>query len=214
MSQSSGTEILFSSWIKDKDSIYLFVLGINSIIFEAVFPKSMKNIVIVLILSFVWMSSCKELEGVSINDVSAPVELDFDVLALDSIGEKISEVDASTNSDFVNNKSKVQSLEIERITYRVTRIGTSSSDSLILGRFDWLNPQTNAYEELASLNNKKIILDVPYDLALQPSVVNQMKERFLISPYKATIKMKAVMDRKPTDFTISLKVFLKLKVKL
>lgn len=174
----------------------------------------MKNIVIVLILSFGWLSSCKELEGVSINDVSAPVELDFDVLALDSIGEKISEVDASTNSDFVNNKSKVQSLEIERITYRVTRIGTSSSDSLILGRFDWLNPQTNAYEELASLNNKKIILDVPYDLALQPSVVNQMKERFLISPYKATIKMKAVMDRKPTDFTISLKVFLKLKVKL
>lgn len=174
----------------------------------------MKNLILLLVFSFALFSSCKELEGVSLNDVSAPVELDFDVFALDSIGEKTTEVDASTNSDFTNNKSKIQSLEIERITYKVTRIGSGSSDSLILGRFEWYNPTTNSFEELASLLNKKIVLDVPNDLALQPSVVNQMKQRFLTSPYKSTIKMKAVMDRKPTDFTISLKVFLKLKVKL
>lgn len=174
----------------------------------------MKNYLFIILISLLGFSGCKELDDVSINDVSAPVEIELNVLSADSIGEKETEVDAASNSDFMNNKSKVQSLEIERISYRVMAWGASTADSLIIGKFEWFNPTTNAYEEISTVINKKFVAEVPYDLALQTSVINQMANQFTSVPYKAKVRFKAAMNKKPVDFIIKIKVFLKLKVKL
>lgn len=158
--------------------------------------------------------SCDQLDEVSLNDVSAPVDLEFVVASNDSIGELEKEVDATTNSDFMNNKSKIQSLEIEKITYTTMALGSTAADSVILGKLDWLNPKTNAYEEVSAINNKKLTVGLPNDLALQPGPLTQMANQFTGAPYKAKLRMRAAMNKKPVDFIMKVKVYLKLKVKL
>lgn len=187
----------------------------KSTTFEPVFSQNaMKTNFALAFLILIWISSCKEINDVSINDVDAPVEIDFSVNSPDSTGEKEVVIDALSNSDFMTNKSKIQSLEVSRMTYRVTSIGPLSSDSLLIGKFDWFNPTTNTYQELSSLTNKKFQLDLPFDLPLQQSILNQMTEQFKTAPYQSKLRFKASMSKKPSDFTLSVKVFLKLKVKL
>jgi hypothetical protein len=175
-------------------------------------------------LSILWMpalmvglfltSACNEIENLNLTDVSAPIESEFVVNAADSIFQKDELLDPSTNSDFIDNRSKIDNIEIYRLEYQLKSINPAAADSLIEGKIEFLNPVTNAYEMLASLNNKKLRLNISEELAYEPAVADKMINVFKGSTPRATIRLKGSTNKKPIDCTIALKLYLKLKVKL
>lgn len=167
-----------------------------------------------LILGAFSLFSCKELENLNLTDVSAPVSTDFVVYATDSIAEKSETVDASTNQDYMNNRSKIDDLEISRIDFRLKTIAPNSADSLISGKFEFLNPVTNNYEVLASLNNHKLKVGEIKNLVFDAVVADKLVGIYKSADPKATIRFKAQANKKPVDCTVSTTLYLKLKVKL
>jgi hypothetical protein len=165
----------------------------------------------ILLLNF---TSCEEIESLNLTDVSAPVEADFIVLTTDSLIEKTETIDAGTNDDFVKNRSKIDEISIERLSYQVVSMSPVTADSLIEGKFEFWNPVSNTFELLSSANNKKLRLNVSQDLPFDPIVATKMVGQFKSSDPKATIRFKASANKRGTDLTVRVKIYLKLKVKI
>lgn len=167
-----------------------------------------------LIIGSISLFSCKELENLNLTDVSAPVSTDFVVYATDSIAEKSATLDATSNQDFLDNRSKIDDLEITRIEFRLKVLAPDAADSLITGNFEFLNPVTNNYELLASLNNHKMKVGEIKDLAYDAVVAAKLVGIYKSADPKATVRFKAQTNKKPVDCTVSTTLYLKLKVKL
>ena len=167
-----------------------------------------------LMLLFILTTSCDEIEDINLTDVSAPIEAEFVINSTDSTFQKEDMLDAATNSDYIDNRSKIDNIEIYRLEYQLKSINPASADSLIEGKIEFLNPVTNAYEMLSSLNNKRLRLNISEELAYEPAVADKMINVFKGSQPRVTIRVKGSTDKKPVDCTIGLKLYLKLKVKL
>ena len=158
-------------------------------------------------------TSCNELENINLTDVSAPIESEYVLFTSDSTAEKIEYIDASTNSDFVNNRSKIDNIEISRLEYQLKSINPLSADSIIEGRFEFFNPVINDYELLATVNQKKLKLNISEEMAYDAVVAQKMIGIFKSSNPRVQIRFKASANKKPIDCLLGVKFYLKLKVK-
>lgn len=158
-------------------------------------------------------TSCNELENINLTDVSAPVESEFVIFTTDSIAEKVEYIDAATNSDFVNNRSKIDNIEISRLEYQLKSINPVSADSIVEGKFEFFNPVSNSYELLASVNHKKLKLNISEEMPYDAVVAQKMIGVFKSSDPKVQIRFKASANKKPVDCMLGIKFYLKLKVK-
>jgi len=204
---SNFSEFIQGFGVMNKEHYFCQIFKLNSM-------KVLNLMLGLLSISVMLLSSCNELENINLTDVSAPLESEFVVFTTDSTVEKVEFIDASTNSDYVNNRSKIDDVEITRLEYQIKSINPTSADSLIEGRFEFLNPVTNAYETLSNVNNKKLKLNISYEMPFDPIVAQKMIGVFKSSDPKVQIRFKASANKKPVDFLIALKLYLKLKVKI
>ena len=164
-----------------------------------------------LVLGF----SCKEIENISIQDVSAPVEAEFDIDSPDTNAISVTKlIDASTNKDFMDNRSKLDNIEISAIQYQVKFIGFEAADSLISGRFEYRNPATGVFDPLSLVENKKMVFGIAENLSFDVNVANNIAQSVRTNPYRAEIRFRAEMNKKPVRTIVALKIFFKLKVKI
>jgi hypothetical protein len=172
------------------------------------------NFFLSLIFAF-GLLACDEVEKFTIQDVSAPVNLDLTVSSTDTnMVIKVDSIDASTNKDFMDNRSKIDDLEIDAIQWQVKGIGAGSSDSLVSGKLEVKNPGTGQFETLKTFSNKKLIVGVNETLTYDANVANFLVSSVRNQPYRATIRYQATMANKPVQMVIGLTVRLKLKVKV
>lgn len=169
---------------------------------------------LMLVSAGVW-TGCDEIEDLNLTNVSAPVESEFRIASSDSLAERSEFVDASTNSDYINNRSKIENIEIDRLEYQVKSIEAGTADSIIEGRIEYLNPANgNQPELLTTLNNKKFNVNVAQDLAFEPAVAEKLITIFKSNDPKVTLRVKARVNKKPVNVLLALKFYLKLKIKI
>ena len=174
----------------------------------------MKSTAYILGFLFLIASSCKEVSEISLLDISAPVGVDFVVSSPDSLAAKEAFLDASTSADFMSNRSKIDQLEVSGIQYKFVQMGADASDSLIDGSVDYFNPTTNAFETLSIISHKKMQKDLPFELPVDATISKKMVSTITTSPYQIKLRLSGSTNKKPVDFTLNMKVNLKLKVKI
>jgi hypothetical protein len=168
----------------------------------------------IILMGFGTLTSCTELNSLNLTDIAAPISTDFEVKSADSTGQKEEWLDATDNQDFVNNRSKIDNIEISKMEYQIKYLASSTADSLLEGGFEFINPATNLPIVLANVKNKKMVLNQAEVLPFDAVAAQQMVNVFKSTDPKCQIRFKASVNKKPVDFVVEVKLYLKLKVKI
>lgn len=164
--------------------------------------------IIALVALFSW--GCDEAD---ISDISAPVSIELVVNSSDSAGYQVDTLDGKTSADFMNNRSKIKTLTVDRIQYRITTISPTSGDTVRHGAFEFMTPNSTQFDTLAALHNQKLPpVGLWVDLDTRAPALQKLITAINTDPYEGVIRFGAVMDHGPTQFTVGIKVFLKLKI--
>jgi len=168
----------------------------------------------IILSGLVSMTSCSEINSLNLTDISAPISTDFEVKSADSTGQKEEWLDATDNQDFVNNRSKIDNIEISKMEYQIKYLAASTADSLLIGGFEFINPATNTPITLANVINKKMVVNRTETLPFDAVAAQQMINVFKSTDPKCQIRFRASVNKKPVDFLVEVKLYLKLKVKI
>jgi hypothetical protein len=176
----------------------------------------MKNLIILpfllLMLGFV---SCDEVKNLTIQDVSAPINIDFNIQSADTNQiSKVDSLDASSNTNFMDNRSKIENLEIDAIQYKVSSLDGGAADTMVNGKLEVKNPGTGNFETLCTFTNKRMIFNLLETASFDPNVANLLVASVKNSPYRSTLRYQATMNKKPVGMVVQFTVRLKLKVKV
>lgn len=175
----------------------------------------MKNLLFLTTTFAFLFAACDQVEKVGITDVSAPIEAAFTIESADTNRVFKTEMfDASTNKDFMDNRSKIDNLEISAVQYRLKAINIASADSLIEGYIEYKNPVTGSFDVLSRVTNKKLRLNIAENVPFDANVANNLANAMRNNPYRAEVRFRGEMDKKPVSFVINVIIYLKLKVKI
>ncbi len=176
----------------------------------------MKNLFLVpFLIVFIAFSGCEAVDELKLQNILVPGKMTFNVVSTDTNqAVKNDTIDLSNNPDFMNNKSKIESLEVKDILFNVTRLDSNSADTITDGKLEVLNPVTGTFQTLTSYNKKILKRNweekVMYNSDIANLIINSVKN----SPYRAICRYTATMNKKPVDMDIEFTVRFNLKVKI
>jgi hypothetical protein len=176
----------------------------------------MKNLLLIpVFLVLTCLTGCDAVEGLKFQNLVVPGTMSFNIVSSDNNEAILSDtIDLSKNSDFMNNKSKIENLEVKDITFKMTRLETGAADTIVDGKLEVLNPATGNYEALTSYTNKKLVLSqeelVVYNTAVTNVLINSVKN----SPHRAIFRYNVKMNKKPVNMDIEFTVRYTLKIKV
>lgn len=179
------------------------------------------SFVIVLIWSQIFFVSCDRIPDPTLTLLRVPLSQDITV-RVDSVGGSSDSalfvasisLDANNNADFFSNRSKLAEVDIEKITYRVKEISSGSADSLIEGKFEFLNPSSGQFEVLTEDNNRKLAVDQVVQINIKPEAKSRLISILSSSSPKFDVRMRGKMNKIPISLIIALEIQLSLKTKL
>lgn len=176
----------------------------------------MKNLFLVpFLIVFIAFSGCEAVDELKLQNILVPGKMTFNVVSTDTNqAVKNDTIDLSKEPDFINNKSKIQDLEVKDIMFKMTRLNGGAADTIVDGKLEVLNPSTGLYQTLTTYSNKRLILGldelVVYNADIATLLINSVKN----SPHRAIFRYTALMNKKPVNMDIEFTVRFNLKVKI
>lgn len=181
---------------------------------------TLSNVILQIGLFFVLLS-CEDISNPAISELRISLTEDFSMQAdssgtpADSAGiYATKKFDANANADFFSNRSKMTTVEIEKLSYQVKAVAAGTSDSLVEGRFEYLNPASGQFELLAEDQNRKLLPGLSVDLPLNAGVNQNIASILTSSVPEIEIRMRGKMDKLPINLIIAPQIQLKIKVKI
>lgn len=176
----------------------------------------MKYSIILITILVAFTMGCDEVDDLTKQDFTAPLEAEFTINTDSTKHDTTAVLDAATNKDFMDYKSRIEDVELQTISYQVVMFdNTQPGDSLKSGKVEFLNPVTNTYELLSEIRNQplnqlNVLTFVAFDAVVAAKFVNSYKS----DPYKATVRLNATMNKAPSHFKVAVTTKLKVKVKV
>lgn len=168
---------------------------------------------ILLILSLCF--GCNTVDELTVQDFNAPLEKEFLVSTADSLFDTTAVFDAAANKDFLDHKSRIESVELKGVAFEIIAFDNSKpGDTLKTGKVEFLNTVTGGYELLSEIRDMPLKkTNQITNLAFDPIVAAKLANSYKADPYKATVRLSSRLNRKGTHFTMALTVTLKVKIK-
>lgn len=159
------------------------------------------------------LSSCQDFPTVKTN-------ANFDeTLTVNTNSTSYSEnklVDANSDSDFTKYKKKINSIDVERITYTVTSFGGPSDQVLTTGTIEVGDQDGNNRVVLHTMTNVNLpaIAGQETDITASAADLKTLEGFVLNDPNKFTTFVTGKVNKGPVKMAINLKFYTKLKTRV
>lgn len=172
---------------------------------------------IVLAISAIGFNSCKE-DSVLSQDFDLVLYQDFTVNNVnDTIftGEKLLDA-ASQSSDFDKYKEHIEDITLTKITYFLTAFNGPADQELLNGAISIADTNGTNLTGLTSMANVNLagLLNNETELTLSQAGVTMLTDRVKNSPNAVKVIYSGNVNKKPLDFTIKLRFYIKMKAKI
>ncbi len=173
--------------------------------------------IIVLTLIVLGFSTCKQDEILS---------QDFDVVLYqditvnnpnDSIFTGAQLLDAAAqSSDFDKYKDHIEDISLTKITYFLTAFNGPADQQLLNGAIDIADTSGINRINLTSMTNAGLasLLNNETELTLNQPAVTWLNNRVKYTPHAIKVYFSGNVNKKPLDFTIKIRYYLKMKVSI
>jgi|GEM_PF-3627956 hypothetical protein len=183
--------------------------------------KQNLSIIIFQLGLFLILFGCQDISNPAISVLKVTLSEDFSIRADSATSPSDSAVfvstqkfDANSNTDFLSNRSKMTEIEVEKLKYLIKEVAPGTADSLLEGRFEFLNPVTGQYETLAEDLNRKLYNGLEVQIPVRTEASQNLIAIFKSSVPTVEIRMKGKMNKRPINLIIAPQIQLSLKVKI
>ena len=171
----------------------------------------------IMILTIVMFNGCNK-DNLLTKDIDLILNQDFTVNNVnDTIFTGIKLLDASAqSSDIETYKDHIENLSITKITYLLSAFNGPTDQQLLHGQIDLTDTAEANPVNLASMTNVLLSsllnteTELQYNAAGQTFLIDKLKN----SPHALKVSYLGNLNKKPLDFTIRLKIYVKMKVKI
>ena len=126
-------------------------------------------------------------------------------------------VDASAqSSDIEKYKDNIEDVTTTKVTYLLTDFSGDTTQTLLEGSLNVANEDGTNSTALTSMNNVvlKSLLNNETELTLNQAAAQQLGNLVLNTPHRFSVSALGRTDKKPLNFTIRVRFYLKIKAKV
>jgi hypothetical protein len=164
---------------------------------------------IILILALAMNNGCKIL------DVTEDITFEQELIAFSETAEFYSMdlLAADSLSSVIDDYGdKIKKIEVKEVTYQITSVGDSCEATKINSATLTVADENGAGEEtIGTVENQDIAcLPIPIPMPLNQAGIDRFENLIKNSPHRALIKFYGSADGAPVDFTVELKITVKM----
>ncbi len=172
-----------------------------------------KQISAFLLLSAIVFTSCQNFPTAK---VQTTLEQDFSINRTGTTFNESTLIDATNDADFDKYKRKINSIDIDRVTYTITSFTGPSNQILQNGILSVADADGKNPINVATFTNLNLSNDLGQEKDLQTSSAGLARLQDLLrkDPYQAVISYSGNVNQGPVKMNISLKFYSKLTARI
>ena len=172
------------------------------------------TLIYVAIFCLIGFMGCKKIK---LGEVDVPFEIEKSVVVSgnDTAFHLAVLVNAKENAEFIKDLDKIQSVYVNKITYRFSDFEGNEGQEVLFCRIDVLDTVGVKKGTLADYTNVKIAENTAEtEIPVIQSLKTAMELLFKDEPHKVILDLNGALKNKPVHFTIKIKLYLKKKIKV